>query len=139
MLSPAAVPGIVSPAAAGAGAGAADVALEAPAICGLTALVMSAGTPSSSTLTVLPSVFIEYGTTCTRFITTRVRPSASTAATLSTLPTPICWERTGTFRVVPGKSSATRAGLSIVKLNGSAASGSDSSISTCTRSPGSEV
>ncbi len=72
-------------------------------------------------------------------MTTRVRPSASTAETLSTLPTPMVWVLTGRFSVVPGKSSAMRAGLSIVKLKGSAASGSDNWISTWTRSPGSEV
>ena len=105
----------------------------------LRSAVMSLGMPSKVSVTSLPAVSILYGTSCTRLTTMRVRPSASTAVTLSTLPTPMVCDLFFTASEVPGKSSATRAGLLIVKFNGSAVSGCDRCSLICTRSPGREL
>ena len=53
-----------------------------------------------------------------RLTTTRVRPCASITARLSAIPMPIGCLRWARALVVFGKSSAIRAGLSMVKLTG---------------------
>ncbi|MND00304.1 hypothetical protein D3C83_188650 [compost metagenome] len=55
---------------------------------------------------------------------------------LCAMPMPMDWDFSARFRPTPGRSMAMRAGLSMVKLTGSSANGSEKSSFNCTRSPG---
>ncbi len=83
----------------------------------------AAATRSPPTVRVirLPSVRMSWGVESTRFTTTRVRPPASTALMLRTMPTPTGMFLFSSPLCVSARSRAMRAGLSVVKLNGSPA------------------
>ncbi len=81
---------------------------------------------------VSPSTLVVYGSKESTLTTTRVRPLASAASTVSTPPERTSKRRVVSARVVFGRSNAMRAGLSIVKGRGSGAGPLKCSLScTC--------
>ena len=91
--------------------------------------------PATVSTTWLSTTRRSYGEAATRFTTTRVRPPASTALTLRTLPTPTLMDLRSSSLLVPSKSRAIRAGLSVLKARGRAA-GPAVVNTSCTLSPG---
>src|SRR5512141_74289 len=87
------------------------------------------------TYTTLPSARVEYGSMRSRLNTTRVRPEASAATIESTPPAFTSTRRDSSATVVPGRSTARRAGLSMAKATGCGA-GPSSTRRTSSCSPG---
>ncbi len=73
---------------------------------------------SSVTTIVLPWTRVSYGTSESTFSTTRVRPFASATLTVSSAPCLTSIRRETMATEVSGRSSAMRAGLSTVNVNG---------------------
>ena len=69
----------------------------------------------------LPWTLVVYGSSASTLTTSRVRPLASAASTLSTPPECTSMRREASASVVFGRSSAMRAGLSMVNGSGSGA------------------
>ena len=96
-------------------------ACPAPARATALCLAASPGWLPRVTVMTLPSTRVAYGMSVSTLTTTRVRPLASAASTVSTPPDRTSMRRDASARLVFGRSNAMRAGLSMVKGSGSGA------------------